>query len=111
MNDQSKNLKGALFSKNEATVIGKGKIMINGEERYAAMIKSKLPSGEEINELVFSAGRIYTNEKTKETQPDLGGNVYFNGIKYRFSGWQNVSQNGSDYVNVELTNNEQNAPF
>lgn len=111
MNDQNKNLKGALFSKNEATVIGKGKIMINGEERYAAMIKSKLPSGEEINELVFSAGRIYTNEKTKETQPDLGGNVYFNGIKYRFSGWQNVSQNGSDYVNVELTNNEQNAPF
>ena len=111
MNEKSKNLKGALFAKNEATVIGKGKILINGEERYAAMIQSKLPNGEEIRELMFSAGRIYTNEKTKETQPDVGGSIYYNGIKYRFSGWHNVSQNGSDYTNVELTPNEQEAPF
>jgi hypothetical protein len=106
----TRELEGALFSKNEANVAGKGKILVNGKDQYVAIVKSNLPSGEEITELMISAGRIYANEKTKESQPDLGGNITINGLKYRFAGWQNVSQNGSDYISTKLTASEE-SPF
>lgn len=108
---ESNELEGSLFAKNEAEIIGKGKIPIGGKDRYMALVRSKMPNGDDIVELMVSVGRIYQNEKTNEKQPDLGGNITYDAVKYRFAGWQNVSQNGSDYVKAKLTINEQDAPF
>lgn len=110
MEYSSKDLEGALFSKNEAEVVGKGKIPIGGKDQYVSLVRSRLQNGDTVTELMVSAGRIYSNEKTKENSPDIGGNVTIAGAKYRFAGWQNVSQNGSDYISAKLTANEE-APF
>lgn len=111
MSYESKDLEGALFSKNEAVVLGKGKIPINGENEYCCLIQSKLPDGTEIIEMMVSAGRIYKNENTNPKAPDLGNkSITIRGQDYQFAGWINTAQNGSDYVAVKLTKNEE-APF
>lgn len=106
------NLSGAMFPDNAAKVLGRGNVKINGEKVFCAIVESKDRKGDTMRELMVSAGKVYINKpenKPKESSPDLGGNIMLNGMKYRFSGWNNVSQNGNEYVSVKLKENE--TPF
>lgn len=112
MEYKQKELEGSLFSKNEAQVVGKGQIQFNGSPTYMALVKSRLPDGTEILELMASVGRIYMNDpKETPSHPDMGGTVTYNNISYRASGWENTSANGSDYITMKLTAKNEQAPF
>ena len=39
-------------------------------------------------------GALFTNKKTKETQPDFKGNVTINGVEWELSGWRKEGKNG-----------------
>jgi uncharacterized protein (DUF736 family) len=115
MSYQEKDMQGNLWSGNDSVVVGKGKIPINGEDHYCALVASENRDGTKMYELMVSAGRVYFNEpetKKNPAGPDFGSTkISINGVKFKFAGWSNTSQNGSDYVNAKLTPNEEDVPF
>ena len=79
---KSKNLKGALFSDSDASILRKGTITIDGELKYVSLIKAKTKQGEDILEVSVSAGRIFLNkpeEKSTPTYTDLSGKINIDG--------------------------------
>ena len=51
----------------------------------------------------MSVGLIFpNNEKLKETDPDISGNVYIDNQKYRFSAWKNEATDGTPITDVRL---------
>lgn len=112
MTYQANELEGNLFADNNSEIIGKGKIMIDGQPVYATVIKTTMRDGTELIEFLTSAGRLYVNDN-KETpkHPDMGGSLEIKGVPYRGSGWQKSASNGSDYISVSLTRKDEQAPF
>jgi len=99
--------KGNLFTENNVSIPRKGKINVNGEEKYCAILKY---AGEgnykDKYELVVSLGLLHYNapdEKVKEGTPDIGGKVTIDGTIYKFGGWANQTAAGVDYTSVKLT--------
>ena len=97
---------GSLWHESNCKVVRKGKVKIDGEERYSAILKYTHSDGSEKYELVFSAGLLYLNpedEKQNENSPDLKGSIIFSDTVYRFGGWRNVKDNGEEWTSVRLT--------
>jgi uncharacterized protein (DUF736 family) len=110
----NENLKGAFFVDGNCQILMKGTISINGATRYCAILKAQSQKGEEIHELVVSAGRVYVNppeEKQNEKSPDVGGKITIDGHHYKFGGWNNVAKTGQNYLGVSLqVTDRQNSP-
>jgi hypothetical protein len=107
-----KEMKGALWPDNNAQILYKGKFQVNGETKYATMIKTKTQNGNEIVELCTSAGIVYQNreeEKQNPKTPDVGGTISINGNLYKLGGWNNIASNGTEYLGLSLEKKEQ--PF
>ena len=102
-----KKNRGSLFTERNVTIPRKGKINVNGEEKYCAILKySGHGNSKDKYELVFSAGLLHYNapdQKIKEGTPDIGGKVTIDGTIYKFGGWANTSEKGIDYTSVKLT--------
>lgn len=107
MDEMDRNLKGALWKDNEAEILWKGEITIDGRKKYASIQKSVKQNGDPVCELVVSVGLVYENYlkpqgKTSPTQPDIGGPVTIDGSVYQFGSWFNKSAKGNDYLGVQL---------
>lgn len=50
-----------------------------------------------------NGGALFRNKKEKPTQPDYSGTGEFNGIKFKISGWVNVSKAGMKYQRLIFT--------
>ena len=115
MSDNNDELKGAFFVDGNCQIMSKGTITINGATRYASLIKSKTQTGEEIYEVVVSAGRVFYNppeKKQNEKGPDLSGNVTIDGLAYKFGAWSNVAKSGQNYLGIQMQPKENsNSPF
>jgi hypothetical protein len=54
-----------------------------------------------------NSGTLWTNEyKTKETQPDLTGNITINGRKFKLSAWKNT-KNGKGFLSIKIDTYEE----
>jgi hypothetical protein len=99
-------LTGTMFPENNCTVIHKGKIKIDGIERYASILKYTNPTGEDKLELSISAGLIRLNpqeeKRDPETSPDIQGAITFNNIAYKFGAYQNISEKGVEWIKIYL---------
>jgi hypothetical protein len=98
---------GSMFNESNCQVIQSGKMLINGKERYAKIIKFTNPTGEEKFELVFSAGLLKNVEfeKSKDGFPDLKGlvNINFENLKtYEFAAWHKRSASGTTWTSTKL---------
>ena len=95
--------------------MSKGTITINGATRYCSLIKAQSQKGEDIYEVVVSAGRVYVNkpeEKQNEKSPDVGGKITIDGQAYKFGAWNNVAKSGQNYLGVSLTRTDAgNSPY
>ena len=103
----TKNNTGNMFLENNVTVPRKGKININGEDKYCGILKY---SGDgnypDKYELVVSLGLLHYNkpeDKKSKGTPDIGGKITHEGTVYKFGGWANMSDKGTDYTSVKLT--------
>lgn len=104
---------GSLWHENNCVVVRKGKIKVDGEDRYASILKYTHSDGSEKYELTFSAGLLRINteaEKLNEKSPDIYGAITFNKQQYKFGGWRNTKDNGEEWTGVKLTPREE-APF
>lgn len=122
---EMKEGQGSLWHESNCNVVRKGKIKVDGEERYASILKYTHPDGSEKYELTFSAGLLRINtdeEKLNEKSPDIYGSITFNNQAYKFGGWRNIRDNGEEWTGVKLTpkddenyqskeQDEQKAPF
>ena len=96
-------LYGSLWHETNCTVVRKGKIKINGQDRYASILKYTNPQGEDKYELAFSAGLLRINDdKRSEKSPDLYGRITFDTVPYKFGGWRNITTSGSEWTKVQL---------
>tara|TARA_R110000868_G_scaffold12996_2_gene61185 strand:+ start:1971 stop:2393 length:423 start_codon:yes stop_codon:yes gene_type:complete len=110
MEYEMKEGQGSLWHETNCKVLRKGKIKIEGEERYASILEYTHNDGTKKYELVFSAGLLNLNapeDKRKETSPDIGGAITFNNIKYKFGGWRNSNDSGAEWTGVRLTPKEE----
>tara|TARA_R100001015_G_C4578397_1_gene135302 strand:+ start:145 stop:543 length:399 start_codon:yes stop_codon:yes gene_type:complete len=106
---ENKELSGSLWDERNCKVIRKGKIKIEGQDRYASIIEYSPDENahmqEKKYELVVSIGLLHHNkpeDKKDENSPDIYGAVTFNNKSYKFGGWKNVTQKGTPYTNVNL---------
>lgn len=107
-------LKGAFFYEGQSEVIFRGNMQIDGQKRYATIIKSQNRDGKEKHELMFSAGLIHMNSpenKISEKSPDIGGKVYFDGNEYKFGAWNQRADSGLEYLSAGLDVEDEKAPF
>ena len=107
---ENKEGTGSLWHETNCTVVRKGKIKIDGKDRYAAILKYTY-QGVDKYELSLSAGALYINEpenKQSEKSPDIGGKIRFNNVVYKFGGWRNMQDNGDERTGVKLTPAEDN---
>jgi hypothetical protein len=74
---------GSLWHETNCTVVRKGKIKIEGIERYACILK-------------------YSQSEKPDLMPDIKGLITFNTKKYELGGWRNVTGNGAEYTKVKL---------
>ena len=94
---------GRLWIEPDAEIHKKGSITLNGKKRYIAICESRNNLGKPKYELLLSVGLIFpNNEKLKETDPDISGNVYIDNQKYRFSAWKNEATDGTPITDVRL---------
>ena len=111
----NEDLKGAFFIDGNCQIMSKGTITINGATRYCSLIKAQSQKGEDIYEVVVSAGRVYVNkpeEKQNEKSPDVGGKITIDGQAYKFGAWNNVAKSGQNYLGVSLTRTDAgNSPY
>mgnify|MGYP003145435003 CR=1 FL=1 len=56
-------------------------------------------------------GVLFSNEKTKETQPDYTGTICINNEEYRISAWDNTSKAGKEYKSIKVTTKEEAENF
>jgi hypothetical protein len=57
-----------------------------------------------------NSGTLWTNEyKTKETQPDLTGNITINGRKFKLKAWKNT-KDGKGFLSLKLDTYEEKQP-
>ena len=96
---------GGLVSEN-CKVIQKGRIKIDGEDRYSAILEyyDKI-QGTKKSELVISVGLLHENkpqDKKDEKSPDIYGAITFNKKSYKFGGWANQTKYGKNYTGVNL---------
>lgn len=98
---------GNLFTEKNVTVPRKGRININGEEKYCGILKYTGDGNtKDKYELVVSMGLLHFNapeDKKKEGTPDIGGKITFDGDIYKFGGWLSQTAQGIDYTSVKLT--------
>ena len=96
---------GSLVSEN-CRVVRKGKIKIEGEDRYSAILEYyDKRQGTKKYELVVSAGLLRHNkpeDKRRENSPDIYGSITFNNNPYKFGGWANETKYGKNYTGVQL---------
>jgi hypothetical protein len=45
-------------------------------------------------------GALFTNTKTKDSQPDVKGNIMINGTVYKLAGWLKKRNDGSDWISL-----------
>jgi len=61
-----------------------------------------------------NTGALFSNKKTKETQPDYKGKVNINGVDYDLAGWIKTSENAGKYLQLKVSEQfkkeEQQAP-
>ena len=93
---ENKELSGSLWDERNCKVIRKGKIKIEGQDRYASIIEYSPDENAHMQdkkyELVVSIGLLH----------HIYGAVTFNNKSYKFGGWKNVTQKGTPYTNVNL---------
>ena len=96
---------GDLVSEN-CKVIGKGKIKIEGKDRYSAILEYyDKRNGTKKSELVISVGLLHENkpqDKKGKNSPDIYGAITFNNNPYKFGGWANETKYGKKYTGVQL---------
>ena len=100
---------GSLWHETNCTVVRKGKIKIEGIERYACILKNSQPDKPDKFEIAISAGLLkkVTDEERADSEkpdlmPDIKGLITFNTKKYELGGWRNVTGNGAEYTKVKL---------
>lgn len=116
---------GSLWHETNCSVVRKGKVMIDGQERYASIIKYSTPNSPDKYELAISAGllKIIPDEDKRDVNasPDISGLITFNDKTYKFGGWRRVKEEtGQEWTNVKLDaeqvskfdqKDEEKAPF
>ncbi len=109
-----KEMKGALWPDNNAQILYKGNFQINGEKKYASLIKTKTQNGNDIVELSTSVGIVHQNkqeDKQNPKSPDIGGTITIDGVLYKIGGWNNMSSNGQEYLGLSLEKKVSTQPF
>lgn len=55
-----------------------------------------------------NSGALFTNDKkTKETQPDMTGNITINGRKFDLSAWKKISNKGNGFLSISIKPSEE----
>tara|TARA_R100000152_G_C6779233_1_gene210660 strand:- start:580 stop:954 length:375 start_codon:yes stop_codon:yes gene_type:complete len=104
---------GRLFFENKVQCVRKGKINVDGEDRYFSILLYTSDDGEyEKYELAMSVGRIYinTDKIDPESSPDIGGPITIDGKPYKFGGYKKTASNGNEYTRVKLYPKKQDKP-
>ena len=102
---------GSLWHEKNVRVVRKGKIKIEGVERYAAILEYTYPhSGDKKYELSISCGLLHLvpeDEKLKKNSPDMYGSLTFNEKAYKGSFWRNVKEDtGEEWTGVRISEKE-----
>lgn len=50
-----------------------------------------------------NTGALFSNKKTKDTQPDYKGKINFNGMDYELAGWIKTSENAGKYLQLKVS--------
>ena len=53
-------------------------------------------------------GYLTRRPKKHERSPEMSGEAWVNGKRYRLAGWVNVSKRGEKYLNLKFTLSEKN---
>ena len=106
-NMERPDMKGALCPDDQAEILYKGKIKVKGKDKYVSLVRSKMPNGDPVCELVVSLGRVYENYlrpggKNHDKEPDIGGPITIDGVVYRFGSWFNTDAKGEAFLGASL---------
>lgn len=93
---EKKNLKGRMWKEQDAKVIWKGSIHVDGKDEYVSCLKTEV-SGRTKYELVGSLGLLYLkDDQSKENAPDIGGPITIKNVAYKFGGWEQMNPDTGD---------------
>lgn len=112
MADYDNTNRGAVFPPREGTsMILNGRIDVNGDNRYVALVKTQTKGGKPIIEVYEKVGALFANEKKEsEGSPHYTGGYENNGIKRRLAAWRRTSKDGgAPYMSLSLNEMTQNA--
>ena len=102
-----KNNTGTLWHETKVSVPRKGKMIINGRERYGAILRYEDRDGNDKYELVTSLGLLHYNapeDKMTEGTPDIGGRItWLDDEVYKCGGYANQTKSGVDYTKLLFT--------
>jgi hypothetical protein len=102
MSENDFEKKGRMWPENEAKIIRKGSMTLQGQKKYIAIVETFI-NGEHKYELMMSVGLLsLQDDKPSPKHPDIKGPITIDGVKYRFSGWKHESDTGVPYTNVGL---------
>jgi|MDSY01.1.fsa_nt_gb hypothetical protein len=97
--------RGSLWHENNVKVVRKGKIKFGEKEKYCSILKFEDKDGNEKFELAVSVGLLHYNspeEKRSPKSPDIYGKITWEDEVYKFGGYANVTDNGTEYTGVRL---------
>lgn len=97
---------GSLWHEKDVKVVRKGKIKIEGTDRYASILEYTNPNtNEKKYELSISGGLLHLvaqEDKQNDKSPDMYGNITFNNTTYKAAFWRNVRDTGQEWTGVQL---------
>jgi hypothetical protein len=96
MEFEKKELKGRMWSEQNAKVVWKGPIHINGKDEYFTILKTEV-QGKPKFEILKSCGLLYLkDDQSKPNAPDIGGPITHEKIAYKFGGWEQQNPDSGD---------------
>ena len=103
--------RGALYGPNDdQKIIKTGKANIGGNDDQYLMVTHKKHNGKTFMEVWRNIGMVYVNDKkSKDSQPDMSGNVTTDGVEYRVAGWKKESKNGNPYTAIVFNEKDEQA--
>ena len=103
-NKKDDERRAALWPESDSEITHRGHVTLDGEKKYAVLVKSYNNKGEEKRELMVSTGLVYQNEqKLNEQSPDLSGKVKIDGRDFRLALWEKTSRAGAPYLQGQVS--------
>ena len=106
MSWEVKEKSSVMFSEPNCEIVGSGKTLIDGVQKYVTILKRFDRQGLPFYEALTGAGRLFYNDpdnKSNPNSPDLSGKVTIDGETFQLGAWSKTAANGNSFLSMKLT--------